>query len=80
MVSWGNWEVSLKPDDVEKTIADTSFFFKDSPVRHDEFKKLKEIVEPDNPHVSIVQYHKVRWLYACSLDHLTLDEASGLPT
>ena len=50
------------PDDVEKTIADTLFFFKDSPVRRDEFKKLKEIVEPDSPHVSIVQYHKVRWL------------------
>ena len=50
------------PNDVEKTIADTLFFFKDSPVRRDEFKKLKEIVEPDSPHVSIVQYHKVRWL------------------
>ena len=42
------------PDDVEKTIKDTLFFFKDSPVRRDEFKKIKEIVEPDSPHVSIV--------------------------
>ena len=50
------------PDDVEKTISDTLFFFKDSPVRRDEFKKLKEMVDPDSPQVSTVQYHKVRWL------------------
>lgn len=50
------------PDDVEKTISDTLFFFKDSSVRRDEFKKLKDLVEPDSPHVAIVQYHKVRWL------------------
>ena len=50
------------PDDVEKTIADTLFFFKYSPVRREEFKKLKEMVEPDSPYIYIVQYHKVRWL------------------
>ena len=33
------------PDDVEKTIADTLFFL---PVRRDEFKKFKEIVEPES--------------------------------
>ena len=49
------------PNDVEKIIYDTLFFFKDSPVRH-KFKKLKEIVELDSPHVSIVKYHRVQWL------------------
>ena len=50
------------PDDVEKLIGDTLFFFKDSPVRREEFRKLKELVEPESPHVALVLYHKVRWL------------------
>ena len=50
------------PDSTEKLIADVLFFFKDSPVRKEEFHKLKELVEPDSPHVSLVLYHKVRWL------------------
>jgi hypothetical protein len=50
------------PDDVEKLIGDTLFFFKDSPVRREEFRKLKELVEPDSPHVALVLYHRVRWL------------------
>ena len=49
------------PDDIEKTLSDTLYFFRDSSVRRDEFKKLKEIIDPDSPHVAIVQYHKVRW-------------------
>ena len=40
------------PDNVEKLIGDVLFFFKDSPVRREEFHKLKELVEPDSPHVS----------------------------
>ena len=48
------------PDDVE-TNCDT-FFFKDSPVRREEFLKLNELVEPDSPHVALVLYHRVRWL------------------
>ena len=50
------------PDDVEKTLSDTLFFFKDSSVRRDEFKGLKELVDPESPLVSIVLYHRVRWL------------------
>ena len=50
------------PNEIEKTLSDTLFFFKDSPVRRDEFKKLKELVEPESPHLMIIQYHKVRWL------------------
>ena len=50
------------PSDIEKTISDTLFFFRDSSVRRDEFFALKEMVEPDSPFVAIVQYHKVRWL------------------
>ena len=50
------------PTDIEKTVADTLFFFKDSSVRRDEFSSLKDLVEPDSPHVAIVQYHKIRWL------------------
>ena len=50
------------PSDIEKTISDTLFFFRDSSVRGDEFFALKEMVEPDSPYVAIVQYHKVRWL------------------
>ena len=47
---------------LSKQLPTLCFSSSDSPVRRDEFKKLKEIVEPDSPHVSIVQYHKVRWL------------------
>ena len=50
------------PVDIEKTISDTLFFFKDSPVRRNEFRRLKDLVEPDSLHIAIVQYHKVRWL------------------
>ena len=50
------------PSDIEKTISDTLFFFRDSSVRGDEFNALKEMVEPDSPYIAIVQYHKVRWL------------------
>ena len=39
-----------------------ALFFKDSPVRRDEFKALKDLVDPDGPLISIVQYHRVRWL------------------
>ena len=49
-------------NDVEKTISDTLFFFRDSSVRRDEFLALKELVEPESQFVTIVQYHKVRWL------------------
>ena len=48
------------PTDIERTVADTLFFFKDSSVRQDEFKSLKDLVEPDSPHIAIVQYHKIR--------------------
>ena len=50
------------PSDIEKTISDTLFFFRDSSVRRDEFVALKEMVEPESPFVTIVQYHRVRWL------------------
>ena len=50
------------PSEIEKTVSDTLFFFKDSSVRRDEFTHLKELVEPDSPHIRLVQYHKVRWL------------------
>ena len=50
------------PSDIEKTVSDTLFFFRDSSVRRDEFIHLKELVEPDSPHIKLVQYHKVRWL------------------
>lgn len=50
------------PNDIEKTISDTLFFFRDSSVRRDEFSALKEMVEPDSPYIAIVQYHRVRWL------------------
>ena len=49
-------------DNIEKLIGDVLFFFKDSPVSREEFHKLKELMEPDSPHVSLVLYHKVRWL------------------
>ena len=47
----------------------TLFFFKDSPVRQEEFKKLKELVEPYSPHVALVLYHKVRWLSLADCVH-----------
>ena len=50
------------PADIEKTVSDTLFFFKDSSVRRDEFCSLKEMVEPNSLHIAIVQYHKVKWL------------------
>ena len=50
------------PSDIEKSLSDTFFYFRDSAVRRDEFKKLQEMVEPGNPLITIVQYHKVRWL------------------
>ena len=50
------------PADIEKTVSDALFFFKDSSVRRDEFCRLKEMVEPNSPHIAIVQYHKVRFL------------------
>lgn len=50
------------PIEVEQTISDTVFVFKDSAVRRDEFYKLQELVQPEAPYVQIVQYHKVRWL------------------
>ena len=31
-------------------------------MRREEFKGLKELVEPDSPHVNLVLYHKVGWL------------------
>ena len=34
------------PGDIEKTVADMLYFFKDSSVRRDEFHSLKELVEP----------------------------------
>ena len=48
------------PNDIEKTFR--HFFFKDNSVRRDKFKVLKELVEPNSPFVSTVQYHKVKWL------------------
>lgn len=50
------------PSEIEKTVSDTLSFFRDSSVRRDEFTHLKELVEPDGPHIRLVQYHKVRWL------------------
>ena len=52
----------LIPDNVEKLVGDVLFFFRDSPVRREEFRKLKELVEPNSPHICLVQYHRVRWL------------------
>ena len=63
-------------DEIEKTISDTLFFFKDSPVRRDEIMALKELVEPDSPLVSIVQYHRVRWLSLS--DCLTISEITAI--
>ena len=35
------------PADIEKTVSATLFFFKDSSMRRDEFKSLKDLVEPN---------------------------------
>lgn len=50
------------PGDIEKTVGDVLFFFKDSSVRRDEFHSFKELVEPNSQYVALVQYHRVRWL------------------
>ena len=50
------------PDSVEKLVGDVLFFFRDSPVHREEFRKLKELVEPNSPHICLVQYHRVCWL------------------
>ena len=50
------------PGDIEKTVADMLYFFKDSSVRCDEFHSLKELVEPNSQYIALVQYHRVRWL------------------
>ena len=50
------------PDDIENTVSDTPFFFKDSSVRRDEFNQLKQLVEPDSSNIVLVQYHQVKWL------------------
>ena len=50
------------PDNVEKLVGDVLFIFRDSPVRREEFRKLKELVEPNSPHICLVQYHRVPWL------------------
>jgi len=50
------------PTEIEQTLSDTLFFFKDSALRRDKFNKLKEMVEPESPHLRLIQYHKVRWL------------------
>ena len=34
----------------KKNISDTSFFFKDSSVRCDEFRSMKDLVDPNSPH------------------------------
>ena len=47
------------PDSTEKLIGDVLFFFKDSPVCREEIHKLKEQVEPESPHVSLVLHYKV---------------------
>ena len=50
------------PDDIERTLSDILYYFKDSSLRRDEFKLLKEMVEPESPLVAVVLYHRVRWL------------------
>ena len=44
------------PVDIEKTVADVLYFFKDSSVRRDEFHSLKELVEPNTRLCSIIEY------------------------
>ena len=39
------------PGDIEKTVADVLYFFKDSSVRRDEFHSLKELVEPNSQYI-----------------------------
>ena len=51
----------LISDNVEKLVGDV-IFFRDSPVRREEFRKLKELFKPNSPHVCLVQYHRVCWL------------------
>ena len=46
----------------KRTPSDTLYYFKASSVRRDEFKLLKEMVEPESPLVAVVLYHRVRWL------------------
>ena len=41
------------PDTVERLVGDVLFFFWDSPVRREEFKRLKDLVEPDIPYCSL---------------------------
>ena len=45
------------PSEIEKTVSDTLFFFKDSSVRRDEFTHL---VEPESPHIRLVQSEQGR--------------------
>ena len=47
------------PDFVEKLVGDVLFYFRDSPTRRDQFKSL---TDPDLEYITIVQYHKIRWL------------------
>ena len=50
------------PDNIEQTVSDTLFFFRDSSVRRSEFEDFLKITDPECEHRQIVQYHKVRWL------------------
>ena len=50
------------PDFVEKLVGDVLFYFRDSPTRRDQFKSLMELTDPDHEYITIVQYHKIRWL------------------
>ena len=50
------------PDFVEKLVGDILFYFRDSPTRRDQFKSLLELTDPDLEYITIVQYHKIRWL------------------
>ena len=50
------------PDFVEKLVSDTLFYFKDSAVRRDQFHSLMELTDPENDYISLVQYHRIRWL------------------
>ena len=48
---------------MEKTISDTLFYFKDSAVRRDKFHILLELTDLDHEYLTIINYHKVQWLY-----------------
>ena len=50
------------PDFVEKLVSDVLFYFRDSSTRRDQFKSLVELTDPENEYITIVQYHKIRWL------------------